>query len=68
MAMKGKLEYTYGCYSASGGKDDMRIVHQGRLDLGLTCRKWWLHPMPKAAMTHYNTNNSSPRSVISNLP
>jgi hypothetical protein len=46
----------------------MRIVHQGRLDLGLTCRKRWLHPMPKAAMTHYNTNNSSPRSVISNLP
>jgi hypothetical protein len=26
--MKGKLEYTYGYYSASGGKDDMRAMHK----------------------------------------
>jgi hypothetical protein len=50
------------------GKDDMRAIHQGRLDSGLTCRKRWLHPMPKAPMANYNANNSSPRSVTSNLP
>jgi hypothetical protein len=41
-----------GCYSAGGEKDDMRATPQGRLDLGLTCRKWWLEPIPKAIMTH----------------
>jgi hypothetical protein len=29
----------------------MKAIQQGRLDVGLTCRKWWLHPIPKAAMT-----------------
>jgi hypothetical protein len=24
----GKLELTYGCYSASGGKYDMRVIHK----------------------------------------
>jgi hypothetical protein len=31
---------------------DMRDLHQGRLDSGLTCIKQWLPSMPKAAMTH----------------
>jgi hypothetical protein len=30
----------------------MRAVQQGRLDVGLTCRKRWLQPIPKAAITH----------------
>jgi hypothetical protein len=25
-----------------GGKDDMRVIQQGRLDVGLTYRKRWL--------------------------
>jgi hypothetical protein len=24
---------------------------QGKADCGLTCRKWWLHPMPKSSTT-----------------
>jgi hypothetical protein len=49
-----------------GEKDDMRVIYQGWLDSGLTCRKRWLHPMPKASMT--NAKSSSPRNVTSNIP
>jgi hypothetical protein len=48
-------------------KDDMWAIHQGWSDSDLTCRKWWLQPMPKAAMTHYSNNISSPRSATSNI-
>jgi hypothetical protein len=34
------------------GKNDMRAIPQGRLDSSLSCRKVWLQPIPKAAMTH----------------
>jgi hypothetical protein len=30
----------------------MMAIQQGRLDVGLTCRKRWLCPLPKAVMTH----------------
>jgi hypothetical protein len=33
MAMKGDLEYSYGCYSASGGKDDMGALDKERLTM-----------------------------------
>jgi hypothetical protein len=46
----------------------MRAIKHGRLDSGLTRRKRGLQPMPKAAMTHYTSNISSPRNVTSNLP
>jgi hypothetical protein len=62
------IEYTYGWYSASGAKDDMQSIHQGWLDSGLTCRKRWLHPIPKAAITDSNSNISSPRRATSNIP
>jgi hypothetical protein len=45
----------------------MRAAYQGWLDSGLTCRKRWLQPMPKVAMTHSNANISSPQSVTSNI-
>jgi hypothetical protein len=45
----------------------MRAIYQGWLGSGLTCRKRWLHPMPKTAMTHSNANISS-RSATSNVP
>jgi hypothetical protein len=34
----------------------MMTIYQGSLDSGLTHRKCWLHPMPKAGMAHYNSN------------
>jgi hypothetical protein len=49
-----------------GEKDEMRAIHQGWPDSCLTCRKRWLHPMAKAAMTHSNANTSS-QSATSNI-
>jgi hypothetical protein len=34
------------------GKDDMGSFFIERLAVVLTCRRWWLHPMPKDSMTH----------------
>jgi hypothetical protein len=51
-----------------GGKDGTRAICQGWLDSGLTCRKRYLHPMPKAVKTHSNANISSPQSTMSNIP
>jgi hypothetical protein len=37
----------------------MRVVHLGRLDLGLTCKKRWSPPMPKLAMTYSKLKTES---------
>jgi hypothetical protein len=39
--------------------NDMGALVKERLTVVLTCRKWWLNPMQKVAMTH-----SKPKALL----